>query len=172
MGFWEIVGIISTFITTILGAITWVQVQKAKIIKRERIREEAQLQRITDVVLSKLGDHMLEGFPERTKDLVRKKDFEPIVEKVEQVEKVLQENANFLVEFEKGALRSEILNFSEDLKNGIHKSGVAYQHIYSVFARYKKLGGNSYIHDVFDEIKKTQRGIKETTDFFNKDSKK
>ena len=81
---------------------------------------------------------MLEGFPERTKDLVRKKDFEPIVEKVEQVEKVLQENANFLVEFEKGALRSEILNFSEDLKNGIHKSGVAYQHIYSVFGRYKK----------------------------------
>ncbi len=45
-----------------------------------------------------------------------------------------------------------LVNFMNDIENGIDKSQVQKQNAYELFDRYKSLGGNSYIKDNFQKL--------------------
>lgn len=49
-------------------------------------------------------------------------------------------------------IRGEIVNFAEDLRQGIHKSKVQFQHIFEIFDKYHNMGYNSYITHEFEYI--------------------
>lgn len=49
-------------------------------------------------------------------------------------------------------IRGEIVNFSEDLRQGAHKSKVQFQHIFEIYDKYHKMGYNSYITHEFQYI--------------------
>lgn len=49
-------------------------------------------------------------------------------------------------------IRGEIVNFAEDLRQGMHKSKVQFQHIFEIYDKYHKMGYNSYITHEFDYI--------------------
>ena len=78
-------------------------------------------------------------------------------EDLENLDAKLKRQNKMIAEFEKNRIRGELLNFSEDLKNGVKKSPIAYQHAFSIYEKYKKLGGNSYIDNAFEYIKFRQK---------------
>ena len=50
--------------------------------------------------------------------------------------------------------KTYLINFLSDLENGIKKTDVQIKRAYEVYERYTKNGGNSYVHDKWDEVKK------------------
>lgn len=61
-----------------------------------------------------------------------------IDEKVNNLKKEVDEN-------EIDRIKYEILQFSGSLRNGLKRTETDYQHIETIFTKYKKKGGNSYI---------------------------
>lgn len=54
-------------------------------------------------------------------------------------------------ENERARLRQEIMEFGRELRAGYTEMTVRdYEHIYEVYDRYAKLGGNSYAHAEFE----------------------
>jgi len=49
-------------------------------------------------------------------------------------------------------LACEITAFGEDLKNGIRKTEASFKQIISSYNRYKELGGNHYVDEVYKII--------------------
>lgn len=78
-------------------------------------------------------------------------------ERFDKIEKSIDDMSDSVLKSERFRLRAEVLNFAEDLNNGLEKSSVAYQHIHSVYGRYIELGGNSYIMEVFRFITEHQQ---------------
>lgn len=78
-------------------------------------------------------------------------------ERFDKIEESIDDVNDSIVKSERFRLKAEILNFAEDLNNGLEKSSVAYQHIHSVYERYIELGGNSYIMEVFRFITEHQQ---------------
>ncbi|MFW6029170.1 MAG: hypothetical protein ACOCRO_02830 [Halanaerobiales bacterium] len=54
---------------------------------------------------------------------------------------------------EMARLATDIIEFADDLRNGIPKSRNAFKHISKSYSRYKKLGGNHYIDAEYAFIK-------------------
>lgn len=50
-------------------------------------------------------------------------------------------------------IKAEILQFSGSLRNGLNRNETDYQHIESIYIKYVKLGGNSYIGHELDYIR-------------------
>ena len=50
--------------------------------------------------------------------------------------------------------KTYLINFLSDLENGIKKTEVQKKHTYEIYERYTKNGGNSYVHDKWEEVKK------------------
>ena len=55
-------------------------------------------------------------------------------------------------ESELAMFAQEIINFADDLKNGVKKSSASFQHISSFYDKYRKLGGNSYVEAIHEYI--------------------
>ena len=49
--------------------------------------------------------------------------------------------------------KTYLINFLSDLENGIKKTEIQIKHAYEIYERYTKNGGNSYVHDKWDECK-------------------
>jgi hypothetical protein len=53
-------------------------------------------------------------------------------------------------------IQGEIIHFSESVKAGSRPSSIAYEHIYDAYKQYKIIGGNGFIDDMFNYIKKNR----------------
>lgn len=50
--------------------------------------------------------------------------------------------------------KTYLINFLSDLENGITKTDVQIKRTYEIYERYVKNGGNSYVHDKWEECRK------------------
>ena len=50
--------------------------------------------------------------------------------------------------------KTYLINFFSDLENGVPKTEVQIKRTYEIYERYVKNGGNSYVHDKWEEVKK------------------
>lgn len=50
--------------------------------------------------------------------------------------------------------KTYLINFLSDLENGVPKTEVQIKRTYEIYERYVKNGGNSYVHDKREEVKK------------------
>lgn len=69
-----------------------------------------------------------------------------IDDKVNNLKKEVDEN-------EIDRIKYEILQFSGSLRNGLKRTETDYQHIETIFTKYKKKGGNSYIMHEMEYIR-------------------
>ena len=49
--------------------------------------------------------------------------------------------------------KTYLINFLSELENGIIKTDVQIKRAYEIYERYSKNGGNSYVHDKWEECK-------------------
>ena len=71
------------------------------------------------------------------------------------VKKWLVEPTNKKIEaFELSSIKIDLVNFINDAENGIEKSDIQRLNAHELYDRYKKLGGNSYVHDHFEKLLK------------------
>ena len=57
-------------------------------------------------------------------------------------------------DFELSSIKTDLVNFINDAENGIEKSDIQRLNAHELYDRYKKLGGNSYVHDHFERLLK------------------
>ena len=50
--------------------------------------------------------------------------------------------------------KTYLINFLSDLENGVPKTEVQIKRTYEIYERYGNNGGNSYVHDKWEEVKK------------------
>ena len=50
--------------------------------------------------------------------------------------------------------KTYLINFLSDLENGVPKTEVRIKRTYEIYERYVNNGGNSYVHDKWEEVKK------------------
>lgn len=71
------------------------------------------------------------------------------------VKKWLVEPTNKKIEaFELSSIKTDLVNFINDVENGIEKSDIQKLNAHELYDRYYRLGGNSYVHDHFDKLLK------------------
>ncbi len=71
------------------------------------------------------------------------------------VKKWLVEPTNKKIEeFELSSIKTDLVNFINEAENGIEKSDIQRLNAHELYDRYKKLGGNSYVHDHFEKLLK------------------
>lgn len=80
------------------------------------------------------------------------------VDKIEDVnkkiDKMREENKKDMLEHTIDADKTYLINFLSDLENGLQKTDVQIKRTYEIYERYTKNGGNSYVHDKWEEVKK------------------
>lgn len=76
-------------------------------------------------------------------------------EEANSIKKVIHEN-------EMDRLRTEIMIFTCNLRNGMKMDGADFHHIHRAYDKYKKLGGNSYIDADMAYIKEKELELKIT----------
>ncbi len=79
------------------------------------------------------------------------KILKPIDEKISHLEKISMVSRNNI---ELELIKIILVNFINDIEQGNYKSQIQKQNIYELYDRYKKLGGNSYIHDRWQKLTK------------------
>lgn len=50
--------------------------------------------------------------------------------------------------------KTYLINFLSDLENGVPKTEIQIKRTYEIYERYVNNGGNSYVHDKWEEVKK------------------
>ena len=78
----------------------------------------------------------------KIEDIDKKIDYMRLESKKDMLEHILDADKTYLI------------NFLSDLENGIQKTDVQIKRAYEIYERYTKNGGNSYVHDKWEEVKK------------------
>ena len=73
----------------------------------------------------------------------------PIDQKIENFEKIATKGRNNI---ELELIKIILVNFINDIENGLTKSDIQKKNAYELYDRYQKLGGNSYIHDSWEKL--------------------
>ena len=73
-----------------------------------------------------------------------KKVLKPINEKIDDLQVSSSQSRNNI---ELELIKIILINFINDVDQGINKSAIQKQNAYELYDRYKKLGGNSYVHE-------------------------
>lgn len=81
------------------------------------------------------------------------KKVDSINELKKDMQKVQEENKKDMLEHTLDADKTYLINFLSDLENGIKKTDIQIKRTYEVYERYRKNGGNSYVHDKWEEVK-------------------
>ena len=79
------------------------------------------------------------------------KILKPIDQKIERLEKA---STTYRNNIELELIKMFLVNFINDTEKGINKSQIQKQNAFELYDRYKKLGGNSYIHDRWEKLVK------------------
>ena len=64
-----------------------------------------------------------------------------------------EESKKDMIEHTLDADKTYLINFLSDLENGIKKTDGQIKRAYEIYERYCKNGGNSYVHDKWEEVK-------------------
>ena len=64
-----------------------------------------------------------------------------------------EESKKDMLEHTIDADKTYLINFLSDLENGAQKTDVQIKRTYEIYERYTKNGGNSYVHDKWEEVK-------------------
>lgn len=152
--FWQIVAIVSSFITAIVGLFAYIDKKRTKhlIQKQKEIeekREEFKLE-VSDYIIDRLQENFQDYITKEDSDLDHKIIFKQIDGLKETIDTHFEESTRS----ELSRLSCEIVNYAEDLRNGILKGKNSFKHIAESYDRYKKLGGNSYIESEYSYIQK------------------
>lgn len=78
----------------------------------------------------------------KIEDIDKKIDYMRLESKKDMLEHILDADKTYLI------------NFLSDLENGIQKTDVQIKRAYEIYERYTNNGGNSYVHDKWEEVKK------------------
>ena len=77
--------------------------------------------------------------------------------KIQDVDKKIdvmrEENKKDMKEHTLDADKTYLINFLSDLENGVKKTEVQIKRTYEIYERYTQNGGNSYVHDKWEECK-------------------
>ena len=77
--------------------------------------------------------------------------------KIEDIDKKIDamrtENKKDMKEHTLDADKTYLINFLSDLENGVQKTEVQIKRTYEIYERYTQNGGNSYVHDKWEECK-------------------
>ena len=163
IGVWEIVGSIATLLAGIVGILTYFERKRDKKVAKEKLEDDKKREEWIEEAKKTIQIEYKQEIKETLEDFVTldqgkaahdgiKEELGKVNWEMEKVNNKLNENRDLMVKSEKFRLRGEMLAFAEDLRNGADKSSVAYEHIHAVYGRYKELGGNSYIDQVFKYI--------------------
>ena len=60
----------------------------------------------------------------------------------------------FLNPIELSSIKTDLVNFIDDIEKGRKKSEIQILNAHELYDRYDKLGGNSYVHDHWEALKK------------------
>ena len=168
MGIWGILGVISALLSVTLGYITWFEKRRDKKLEkqrkeekkeREEIKEEvsAEIIKVFDSEWINLDTEVKDEINNKLKEYVRKDDLCDLTEAIQSIDERLEDHFVESLEGERDRLASEILNYHQDLTNRLWKSQMSYDHIHKCYRRYKKLDGNSFIDETFNEIVEMMR---------------
>lgn len=69
------------------------------------------------------------------------------------IDEMREESKKDMIEHTLDADKTYLINFLSDLENGIKKTDVQIKRAYEIYERYCKNGGNSYVHDKWEEVK-------------------
>lgn len=82
------------------------------------------------------------------------------VDKIEELKKNIDnmraENKKDMVAHTLDADKTYLINFLSELENGLKKTDVQIKRAYEIYERYSKNGGNSYVHDKWEEVKQKE----------------
>lgn len=80
------------------------------------------------------------------------------VDKIEDVNKKIdfmrEESKKDMLEHTVDADKTYLINFLSELETGAKKTDVQIKRTYEIYERYTQNGGNSYVHDKWEECKK------------------
>lgn len=69
------------------------------------------------------------------------------------IDKMREESKKDMVAHTLDADKTYLINFLSELENGLKKTDVQIKRAYEIYERYSKNGGNSYVHDKWEECK-------------------
>lgn len=69
------------------------------------------------------------------------------------IDKMREESKKDMIEHTLDADKTYLINFLSELENGLKKTDVQIKRAYEIYERYSKNGGNSYVHDKWEECK-------------------
>lgn len=58
---------------------------------------------------------------------------------------------------ELSCIKTDLVNFINDVEDGVTKSEIQKLNAHELYDRYTKLGGNSYVHEHWEQLKKEGR---------------
>lgn len=70
------------------------------------------------------------------------------------IDKMREESKKDMIEHTLDADKTYLINFLSELENGLKKTDVQIKRAYEIYERYSKNGGNSYVHDKWEECKR------------------
>lgn len=166
---WEMIGTLIAFFAMALGYLTWFEKrrekkaeQRAKTASQERcdLKEDIKKTLCNDMkacVIKELEPYVLKNDANSEHERILK-SLGALEAKYEMALKSFERTLGSIDEELKEAIISriqgEIIHFSDSVKRGSRPSSVAYEHIYDAYKKYKLLGGNGFIDDMFNYIKK------------------
>ena len=156
-----IAGTIGTLVSIFLGIAVYAEKKKYKkeIKRREELvaKEEECTNRIAERIrpdFEKSVCSALLGYASK-KEVAEAQD--KLTEAMEKIQQGINQTNAKLDDSVKFGLKGEIIQFSEDLKSGAIKTDLAYEHIHNAYEQYKKLGGNGFIEEAFNNIVEKQK---------------
>lgn len=156
-----IAGTVGTLVSIFLGIAVYAEKKKyKKEIKRQEelvAKEEECTNRIAERIrpdFEKSVCSALLGYASK-KEVAEAQD--KLIEAMEKIQQGINQTNAKLDDSVKFGLKGEIIQFSEDLKSGSIKTDLAYEHIHNAYEQYKKLGGNGFIEEAFNNIVEKQK---------------
>ena len=71
------------------------------------------------------------------------------------IKKILVEPINKrITSLELSSIRTDLVNFINDVESDVKKSEIQKLNAHQLYTRYENLGGNSYVHSHWEELKK------------------
>ena len=89
---------------------------------------------------------IIKKFMMKVPNMIRNFLMEDVNKKIDKLDKKIDINT-------RDDIRGEMVNFAEDLRQGINKSIVQYKHIFEIYDKYHSAGWNSYVTNEFIFIK-------------------
>ncbi len=151
-----ILSIISPVVTAGLALYVFLESKAHKRRERKNHQNQKQKNQHFQEALEYLMPSIKECVNDKLGNYVPREEDEMVNERFATNIKDLTNKWEFLnklfVKSELSRLRSEIINFAEDIDNGQKKSTASFAHIHEVYQSYVDLNGNGFIDGLFDRV--------------------